>query len=57
VTVTVDVVTPSAGTLNRLAVTVTKLARAVCVIGTEVPLPDWASVSVMVQAPGVMEAV
>jgi hypothetical protein len=56
VTVTVDVVIPLAGTLGGFTVTLTRLETAVWVIATELPLPDWASVTLIVQAPGVMEA-
>jgi hypothetical protein len=59
VAVTVEVLEPSAGTLDGLAVTVMMLLTAVWVIGAEPLLPLSASVALTVHAgaPAVVDAV
>jgi hypothetical protein len=43
--------------LDGVRVTVTPFGTTVCVIDTAAPLPDWASVALIVQTPGTVEAV
>ena len=57
VTVTVEVLAPSARMLDGLRLTATVFGTGVCVIEVMPLLPDWASVAVTVQTPGVIEAV
>jgi hypothetical protein len=56
ITVTVEVVVPLAAIVEGAAMTVTMLGTAVWLIWVIALLPDWASVAVIVQEPGVREA-
>jgi hypothetical protein len=56
ITVTVELLVPLAGIIEGAAITVTLLGTAVWLIWVTALLPDWASVAVIVHAPGLSEA-
>ena len=57
VALTLDVVAPSAGMLDGVAVAAMLCGTAICAMAAVLELPPLTSVAVTVQAPGVVEAV